>query len=75
MQNSAISFSVCVGNAGEQIDQLLNDLNIDYNIHTQYNLEMYTVMYYNDETVQKLIHGREQLMEQRTRNTLQMVLK
>jgi aspartate kinase len=75
MQNSAISFSVCVENAGEQIDQLLNDLNIDYNIHTQYNLEMYTVMYYNDETVQKLIHGREQLMEQRTRNTLQMVLK
>jgi aspartate kinase len=75
MQNSAISFSVCVDNAGEKIDRLLNDLNIDYNIHTQYDLEMYTVMYYNDSTVEKLLQGREQILEQRSRNTLQMVLK
>jgi aspartate kinase len=74
MQNSAISFSVCVDNTGEKLERLMNDLNIEYNLRSQYDLDMYTVMYYTDESVAKLADGREVMMEQRSRNTMQMVL-
>jgi hypothetical protein len=36
---------------------------------------MYTVMYYDDATLKNLLQGRELLLEQRTRNTIQMVVK
>jgi len=75
MQNSAISFSVCVDDSGEKIERLKNDLNIEFNVRSNEALEMYTVMYYDDATLKKLLQGRELLLEQRTRNTIQMVVK
>jgi aspartate kinase len=75
MQNSAISFSVCVDDSGEKIERLKNDLNIEFNVRSNEALEMYTVMYYDDATLKNLLQGRELLLEQRTRNTIQMVVK
>jgi aspartate kinase len=75
MQNSAISFSVCVDDSGEKIERLKNDLNIEFNVRSNEALEMYTVMYYDDATLKQLLQGRELLLEQRTRNTIQMVVK
>lgn len=75
MQNSAISFSVCVDDTGEKIERLKNDLNIEFNVRSNEALEMYTVMYYDDATLKQLLQSRELLLEQRTRNTIQMVVK
>jgi aspartate kinase len=75
MQNSAISFSVCVDDTGEKIERLKNDLNIEFNVRSNEALEMYTVMYYDEPTLKNLLKNRELLLEQRTRNTIQMVVK
>lgn len=75
MQNSAISFSVCVDDVGEKIERLINELNIEYNVKTNTELEMYTIMQYNDQEVKKLLKDKEVLLEQRSRSTLQLVIR
>jgi len=75
MQNSAISFSVCVDNVGEKIERLVNDLNIEYNVKTNNDLEMYTIMQYDDQAVKNLLKDREVLLEQRSRSTVQLVVR
>jgi aspartate kinase len=75
MQNSAISFSVCVDNVGEKIERLINDLNIEYNVKTNTELEMYTIMQYEDQVVKNLLKDREVLLEQRSRSTVQLVVR
>lgn len=75
MQNSAISFSVCVDNVGEKIERLINDLNIEYNVKTNNQLEMYTIMQYEEQAVKNILKDREVLLEQRSRSTVQLVVR
>ena len=75
MQNSAISFTVCVDNTGEKLERLKNDLSIFYNLHITDEVEIYTIMYFDDKAIAEVISQREILMEQRNRNTVQFVVK
>ncbi len=75
MQNSAISFTVCVDNKGEEINRLKDELSIHYHIRTNQNAELVTIMNYDEASIQSVIKGKEILMEQRTRSTIQFVIK
>jgi aspartate kinase len=75
MQNSAISFSVCADNNESQIAALKKELSKDYEVKTNSGVELLTVMHYNDSSLRKLLKGKEVLLEQRTRATVQFVLK
>jgi aspartate kinase len=75
MQNSAISFTVCVDNTGEKLERLKNDLSIYYNLHITDEVEIYTIMYFDEPVIAQLTASREVLMEQRNRNTAQFVVK
>jgi len=75
MQNSAISFSVCVDNSGEKLAQLIAELSINFNLLSNYDLELLTVTHYDDKAIAKLTKGKNILLEQRTRATVQFVLK
>ncbi len=75
MQNSAISFSVCVDNSGEMLERLKSELAINYNVLTNNGMELLTVTHYDDKSITKLTKGKTVLLEQRTRATVQFVLK
>ena len=75
MQNSAISFTVCVDDKGEEIDRLRDELSIHYSIKTNKNAELVTVMNYDDNAIKQVTNGKDVLMEQRTRYTIQFVIK
>jgi aspartate kinase len=75
MQNSAISFTVCVDDKGEEIDRLRDELSIHYQVRTNTQAELVTVMNYDDQAIQSVTKNREVLMEQRTRSTIQFVIK
>lgn len=75
MQNSAISFSVCVDNKGNELEQLKNELSINYNIRVNDDVELLTIMHYNDDVLNEVLKDRNVLLEQRTRATVQFVLK
>lgn len=74
MQSSAISFSVCVDHEAEKIEGLKEALQQDYNLALTENVELLTLIHYNKEKVQQLLGERPILLEQKTQNTLQLVV-
>ncbi len=75
MQNTAISFSVCLTNRPDRIAALLEDLNADFNISKEDNLELITVRHYKKEVLEKLKTNKLILLEAYIRGTVQMVVK
>lgn len=75
MQNSAISFSVCVDNDSLKIKPLLEFLSKEYEIRYNENLELLTIRHYSEQSLAELSKGKQILMELRSRNTCQLVTR
>ncbi|MCY1539663.1 hypothetical protein D9M68_752600 [compost metagenome] len=74
MLNSAISFSVSVDDS-EKIDQLLIDLSETYKVKYNRGLELVTIRYYNQQTIERVSIHKDVLLEVKSRHTCQMVMK
>lgn len=74
MQNSAISFSVCIDEEGAKTESLIQELQKEFKVLYNSGLELLTIRNYDQPTIDKLLENKTVLMEQRSRNTLQMVL-
>lgn len=74
MQNSAISFSVCVDHEAEKISKLKNDLEASFDIKINEGLELLTITNYSNDNLQSFVNGKFILIEQKTRNTIQLVV-
>ncbi|MCJ7465730.1 MAG: aspartate kinase [Maribacter sp.] len=75
IQNSAISFSVCVDNKFGRLDELLNLLKSRFKVVHQEGVSLYTIRHFTNEAVESLINGHDVLLEQRGKETLQLVVK
>lgn len=75
MQNSAISFSVCVDDKGDEIEKLKSDLSFNYTLKCNNDVELLTVMHQTDDALKQALTNKTVLLEQRTRATVQFVLK
>jgi len=75
MQNSAISFSVCVDNKLRRIKGLLDDLKQDFKVLKDENLELITIRHYKEEVIESLKIGKLVILEERIRNNAQIVVK
>ena len=75
MQNSAISFSVCTDNDIHKITPLMAELQKQFKVLYNEGVELMTIRNYDQETITKLSEHKVVLMEQRSRNTFQMVIK
>ncbi|MCF6404195.1 aspartate kinase [Chitinophaga filiformis] len=75
MQNAAISFSCCIDNNPEKIEQLMKELHDDFKISYNEGLELLTVRYNQDGLLEELSNNRTVLLEQRSLITIQRLLK
>ncbi len=75
MQNSAISFSLSVNNDERKLPDLIKTLQKDYRVLYNDNLELITIRYYDQVTIDKLTAGKINLLEVRSRYTVQLVVK
>ena len=75
MQNSAISFSVCLDNDAFKMPALLHDLQKQFKVLYNENLRLVTVRHYYPSTLDVLVKGKTILLEQRSRQTAQVVMK
>lgn len=73
IQNSAISFSVCVDNIYLNLDKLLHHLKAKFNVSCYENVSLYTIRNYNDKAIQQLEQGKTILLKQLTQGTIQIV--
>ena len=74
-QNGAISFSACIDNTPTRIKDLIEELEAEYTLKRNEGLELLTLRHYTPEAIAQYTEGREVLMEQKTRHTLQMVVR
>ena len=74
MQNSAVSFSICVDNDPQKVPQFITKLKDDFELYFNDNLELFTIRHYNVESKQKILGNKTLYLEQKSRNTLQLVL-
>jgi len=74
MQNSAISFSVCVDNGNNKVDNFIEDVKKDYRVRYNRRLELLTIRHYTQELIEKLTGNRKIYLEQRSRATVQIVM-
>jgi len=75
IQNSAISFSVCVDNKYNRLSDLLNQLSGKFNVVCHEDVSLYTIRHFDADSIKSLQNGREVLLEQRGKETLQLVVK
>ncbi|NVO21075.1 MAG: aspartate kinase [Bacteroidetes bacterium] len=76
MQNTALSFSVCVDNNERRLKQLFKELEKKYKIRYNTNLELITIRHYDQATIDRVMEdGKSILLEMRSRVTAQFVVK
>jgi aspartate kinase len=75
IQNSAISFSVCFDNRFGQLPGLLQHLKGKYRVKHQEGVSLYTVRHFDSKAIASLLNGRDVLLEQRGKETVQLVIK
>ena len=74
MQNSALSFSLCIDTRKGRFDALLAALSDDFDCRYNEGVDLVTIRHYTQAVMDRIVNGREILLEQRTRHTVQLVL-
>lgn len=75
MLNSAISFSVSIDNDTRKVKNLINELTENFAVKYNENMELVTIRYYNQETIDRVVVDKKVWLEVKSRNTCQMVMK
>ena len=75
IQNSAISFSVCVDNIYNNLEKLILHLKAKFRVTYNEDVSLYTIRNYNTKVVKQLEKDKEVLLKQLTQATVQIVTK
>lgn len=75
IQNSAISFSVCVEDKYNRYEDFYNDLKDAFIIKTYKNTTLYTIRHFNDEAIEFIKKRGKVIIRQINTETAQLVVK
>ena len=75
MENSAISFSIVFDHDTHKLSSLLKALDFRYSTRFNEDLTLLTILHWNEADSEKLTHGKEIILEQRSRHTLRLLLR
>ena len=73
IQNSAISFSICLNDKYDQIDNLLKNLKEKFKIEVFKNTSLYTIRHFDEKSIEVVSKGKKLLLEQRTEKTVKLI--
>ena len=74
MQNSAISLALCLEDKFNNVDELEAELEQDFNTEMVKNVSLFTIRNARLENLDKLYEGKNVLLEQITKTTVQMII-
>jgi aspartate kinase len=75
IQNSAISFSVCLEDIYGNFELLKKELSTTFKVQYNTNVDLYTIRHFTKEAQQKTEENKTILLKQINRNTIQLVVK
>jgi aspartate kinase len=73
IQNSAISFSVCVDNKFKNVDKLIDIFKAKFKVDYQKGVSLYTIRHYDDTSIQHIVKDKTVLLKQSYKETIQFV--
>jgi aspartate kinase len=75
MQNSAISFSVCVTDMDDKVEKFIRLVEAEFKVSLERNLSLISIRHYRKDVMENLKIGKMVLLEERSKKTFQMVVK
>jgi aspartate kinase len=75
MQNSAVSFMVCVNSDKTRIPRVVKDLEEHFLVKWENGLELITIRYFDEKTISRVLINKDKVLEQRSKETVQMVVR
>jgi len=74
MQNSALSFSLCV-DYKSNIHLLIEELQTEFFVKYNFDMTLFTIRHYTQQSIQKVTQNKLVVLEQKNRSTVQYVVK
>ena len=75
MQNSALSFSLCIDDNEMLLEQLRQRLTPQFQLRYNRGLQLITIRYYTQQIIDTIVAGRPILLQQRSRTTTQLLVQ
>ncbi|WP_448606272.1 aspartate kinase [Paenimyroides ceti] len=75
IQNSAISFSVCVEDKFNNFESLKDELSKKFNVTFNEEVSLYTIRHFTEEALERVVKDKTVLLKQVNRDTVQIVTK
>ncbi|MFN2262105.1 MAG: aspartate kinase [Psychroflexus sp.] len=73
IQNSAISFSVCVDNKFKNVDKLIEILKAKFKVSHQKGVSLFTIRHYDEAAIARIEKDKNVLLKQMHKETIQFV--
>ena len=74
-QNTAISFVCCFDGHAEKTGQIAADASLLFDVDVERDLSLLTIRHYDNATIEKLTKDKNIILEQRTPETMQAVIR
>jgi aspartate kinase len=75
MQNSALSFSLCIDDNEMLLSQLRQRLSPQFRLRYNLGLQLITIRYYTQDIIDRIVGNSTILLQQRSRNTAQLIIQ
>jgi aspartate kinase len=75
IQNSAISFSVCIDNKFKNADKLIEMLKAKFKVNYHKDITLLTIRHYDEKVLKRLTKNKQILLKQFTQQTAQLVIQ
>lgn len=75
MQNTALSFSLCIDDNPMLLSQLRDQLQHQFHLRYNQGLQLITIRYYTQHIIDHIVGSRTILLQQRTRTTAQLIIQ
>lgn len=75
IQNSAISFTVCVEDKFNNFETLNQELSKNFNVSFDENVSLYTIRHFDEKAAQSVVNSKTVLLQQINLETMQIVTK
>jgi len=75
IQNSALSFSVCIEDKFDTFQLFLNKINLKYKINYTDKVVLYTIRHSNEQAVKSIEQKGKLLLKQSTKGTVQLIMQ
>jgi aspartate kinase len=74
MQNTAVHFRICVNNDESRLSEVVKELKDKFQVSLQKGLELITIRYYDQATIDRVMVNKEMILEQRNKSTVQLLV-